>query len=295
MDNHWSDFIQTTEELYASREMRFRNDNKELWLQNIGVRQGMKVLEIGCGGGLFCHRLKQYVPDLSVTGLDFDKNHIAFARRKAEELGVQCSFIEGDITCLPFDAESFDLVFSHTVVEHVAPEAFYQEQWRVLKPAGRITVLSVRSHLNIKDNTMNEFGDEEEKLQKRLWSQVGNAMNKYSVGSYEKEDHELPREMEQYGFRNVEVSVFTIMDYAPDNFSVSKSEARRQINSHRIASLASIEKGLRLVPEALTEKEQERLTALIHERYDNRLSEYEEGKKRWDFSTSTVMAISGIK
>lgn len=295
MDNHWSDFIQTTEELYTSREVRFHDGNKDLWLKNIGVKPRMKVLEIGCGAGLFCHRLKQYAPDISVTGLDFDKNHIAFARKKAEELGVDCQFAEGDIACLPFSDESFDLVFSHTVVEHVPPETFYREQWRVLKPGGRITVLSVRSRLNIKDISMNAFGKEEERLQQKLWSQTEDVIDKYRVGIYERDEHEYPGEMERYGFRDVEVSVFTIMDYAPDNFNVPKVEAVRQINSHRIASLASIQKGFRLAPEALTEAEKNRLTELVHERYDKRLLEYEKGEKRWDFSTSTVMAVGGTK
>lgn len=293
MDTHWSDFIQTTEELYASREVRFCEDNKNLWLEKIGVKPGMKVLEIGCGGGLFCHRLKQYVPDISVTGLDFDKGHIAFARKKAADLGLDCDFVEGDICELPFLDETFDLVYSHTVLEHIPHEDFYREQKRVLKPNGRISVLLVRNRLNIKDNTMNKFGDEEKNLQEKLWSQVEDVTAKYKVGIYEKDEHEYPREMITYGFHDVDVQVFTVMDYAPDNFSVSDEEAIRQINSHRTSSLASIQKGFRLAPEALSEPEKERLTELIQKRYDRRISDYREGRQLWDFSTSTVMVVSG--
>lgn len=97
MDNHWSDYIQTTEELYASRDSRFSDANKDIWISCIGIKPGMKVLEVGCAGGTFCHKLKKYIPDLDITGLDFDKNHIAFAREKAKELGLECTFTEGDI------------------------------------------------------------------------------------------------------------------------------------------------------------------------------------------------------
>jgi len=295
MDNHWSDFIQTTEELYTSRAVRFHEGNKELWLGKIGVESGMKVLEIGCGGGLFCHRLKQFVPDIEITGVDFDENHIAFATKKAEELGLDCSFVAGDISQLPFEEGTFDLVYSHTVAEHISPDVFYEEQKRVLKKGGRLTALMVRTNLNIKDQTMNEFGEEEKKLQMKLWSQAVDVTEQFQVGKYEREEHQYPKEMEQFGFREIEVSVFSLLDYAPDNASVSAEEALRQIHSHRIASLASVQKGFRLAPDALTEEEKNRLIFLIQERYDNRISEYKKGIKKWDFSTSTVLAVSGVK
>lgn len=296
MDTHWSELIQTTEELYTSREVRFHERNKELWLKHIGVKPGMKVLEVGCGGGLFCHRLKQYVPDCLVTGLDFDKGHIAFARKKAEKLGLACDFVEGDIRNLPFEDGTFDLVYSYTVLEHIPHDDFYREQRRVLKSGGRISVLLVRNQLNIPDHTMNEFGAEEEALQKKLWSQVEvDVMTKYHVGMYVQEEHKYPKEMASFGFQDVDVQVFTVMDYAPDNFTVSDEEAVGQINSHRTSSLAGMQKGVRLAPEALMESEKCRLEELIQRRYDRRISDYKEGKKHWDFSTSTVMVISGRK
>lgn len=295
MDNHWSDFIQTTEELYISRAVRFHEGNKDVWLDKIGVAPGMDVLEIGCGGGLFCHRLKQFVPDIRITGVDFDENHISFAQQKAEELGLDCTFTAGDISQLPFENETFDLVYSHTVAEHIPPDVFYGEQKRVLKPGGRLTALMVRTRLNIKDSTMNEFGVEEEKLQEKLWSQVEDVTEQYEIGKYERDEHEFPKELERHGFHDIEVSLFSVIDYAPDNASVSEEEALRQIESHRVASLASVQKAFRLAPEALKEGEKNRLVELIHGRYDERIRDYRNGVRRWDFSTTSVLAVSGVK
>ena len=59
MERMWSQFVQSSEELYASRAIRFRNDNKDLWLNAMKIKDGMNVLEIGCGGGIFCHRIKK--------------------------------------------------------------------------------------------------------------------------------------------------------------------------------------------------------------------------------------------
>ena len=295
MDSIWSDYIQTTEELYVSRETRFTDKNKELWIKNIGAGPGMKVLEIGCGGGVFCHKLKKYIPDLDITGLDRDINHITYAREKAGKLGLECTFVEGDIGSLPFADETFDLVYSHTVVEHVPPELFFGEQYRVLKPGGRISVLSVRTGLNLKNVEVSDQTEEEMDLMKKLWSQAGTASNQYEVGKYEMDEHEYPRKLNHYGFRDVEVQLFTVMDYCPDNASTSKEEGIMRINSHRLVSLNQIKKGIRLAPGALTEKEIERLEYRINERYDKRLAKYEAETPVWDFTTSSVLAVSGRK
>ncbi|MCM1245034.1 MAG: class I SAM-dependent methyltransferase [Roseburia sp.] len=295
MNNQWSDFIQTTQELYMSREARFTDQNKDLWIGHIGVRHGMKVLEIGCGGGVFCHKLKKYIPDLDITGLDRDTNHIKYAREKAEELGLDCTFTEGEIGSLPFADETFDLVYSHTVAEHVAPELFFGEQHRVLKPGGRFCVLSVRTRLNLKDMPQEEPSDEEKQLMGKLWSKAGEVSEQYQVGEYEMDEHEYPHRLNEYGFRDVDVQMFNVMDYCPDNHSVSEEEAAGQINSRRLISLDRVRKGIRLAPEALTEKERERLESLINERYDKRLAKYRAGIPVWDFTTSCILAVSGVK
>lgn len=48
MNNIWSNFIQTTDELYHSRDTRFNDCNKALWLNAIGVESGQNILEDGC-------------------------------------------------------------------------------------------------------------------------------------------------------------------------------------------------------------------------------------------------------
>ena len=50
---YWSEYVQEPEELYCSRALRFREDNKDAWLRLIGAGDGMRILEVGCGSGLF--------------------------------------------------------------------------------------------------------------------------------------------------------------------------------------------------------------------------------------------------
>jgi len=69
MNNVWSQYVQTTEELYYSRGMRFNDSNKALWLNAIDVKSGQNILEVGCAGGVFCHKIKKYIPDTKSRGL----------------------------------------------------------------------------------------------------------------------------------------------------------------------------------------------------------------------------------
>ena len=295
MNNVWSQYVQTTEELYHSREMRFNNSNKDLWLNAIDVKSGQHILEVGCAGGTFCHKIKKYVPDIKVTGLDLDTGHIEYAKAKTAELGLDCVFINGDAAAMPFADNTFDLCYSHTVSEHIPHKPFFGEQYRVLKQGGKIVVLSVRSRLGVKDSNWYLTSDEEKALFEKAWSKAKNFDKEHNIGAYEMDEHEYPKELEKAGFHDVNVDFFTIMNYAPDNVSVPYDIAIEQINDHRIGTLASVQKALNIVPDALTEYEKSTLFDLINKRFDKRIKQYNDGEKIWDFSTSTILAASGKK
>lgn len=293
MDTKWSHYIQTTEELYWDRSMRFNDQNKELWLHSLGVKPKDKVLEIGCAGGAFCHRLAQYIPDIEITGLDFDIDHITYARAKTQELGLPCEFINGDAKKLPFAENTFDVCYSHTVAEHIPPDPFFGEQYRVLKKGGRIVVFSCRTNLGIKKPS--DMTEEENTLLEKAWEKADGLDRIPGIGAYEMEPHEYPKELEKYGFKHVDVQVFTIMPYAPDNASVSDEMAVEQINNQRLSQLSGVWKALNMNPDALSEEEADRLINLIHQRFDERINKYQKGERLWDFSAKTVLAVSGIK
>lgn len=296
MDRFWSDCVQTSEELYSNRSLRFREDNSSLWLSAMKLADGMAVLEVGCGGGIFCHRIKTALPRCTITGLDRDGGHIAFARRKTEELGLDCSFVQGDALALPFLDNTFDAATSHTVIEHVETGSFLREQFRVLKPGGVISVLSVRTRLNVNPENWLPEDPEEVALLEKAWEPSRGLDKQNGVAQYEKRtESEFPIALQQAGFTNVNVDFFSVTNYAPDNASCPRELALRQINDNRLGALASVEKALRRTPGALTEAERERLLLLINSRYDRRVVLYERGEKLWDIATSTIMAITGVK
>ncbi len=296
MHTFWSDFIQSPLELYESRALRFREDNRADWLPAMGAADGMRVLEIGCAGGLLLHRLKQALPHIDAVGLDRDDNHIAFAKAKSEELGIPCTFVVGDALALPFPADSFDLCYSHTVIEHVPAGPFLAEQYRVLRPGGRIAVLSVRTQLNLSPESWKPVEGEEKALLDKLWAGVDMSLDKqHGVAQYGLSESEIPGALEAAGFAQVDVAMRCLLAYAPDNAGTPPELAQRQINENRIGTLESMRKALRRNPHGLTDAEVERLTALIHARYDRRLAQYRQGEKQWDMATSTVLVATGVK
>jgi len=89
-----------------------------------------KILEVGCGAGMFSLAIKEFYPNLSVYGCDIDKQEIEIAKRRKREV----KFLEASIYKLPFKNESLDAVVSFDVLEHLEyPKRGVLEIGRVLK------------------------------------------------------------------------------------------------------------------------------------------------------------------
>lgn len=147
MNTIWSEFIQGAKTLYYSRKLRFddRFANRYKALFDLDKQNKLNILEIGCGSGALAGTLARWYPNAEVIAIDRDGEFIRFA--KEHEKGV--TFIEADIAALPFANESFDVVISNTVCEHIEPSVFYKEQLRVLKPNGICLVLSSRKGIMV--------------------------------------------------------------------------------------------------------------------------------------------------
>jgi 2-polyprenyl-3-methyl-5-hydroxy-6-metoxy-1,4-benzoquinol methylase/uncharacterized protein YbaR (Trm112 family) len=81
---------------------------------------GEPLLDIGCGWGRWCVAAakKGYSP----VGLDPSLGAVLAARRVARQLGVEARFVVGDARWLPFRKDSFDTVFSYSVLQHFSDE-----------------------------------------------------------------------------------------------------------------------------------------------------------------------------
>jgi SAM-dependent methyltransferase len=89
-----------------------------------------RVLDAGCGDDL--PLLTRYAPLSSfVVGIDVVPPSVAKP--------VNTEVLRGDLAQLPFQDQSFDLIVSRSVVEHLErPAAVFAEFQRVLRPGGRV-------------------------------------------------------------------------------------------------------------------------------------------------------------
>jgi len=136
------------------------NPNKELWekgdftriattmresgealVQRIGVKPGMKVLELGCGDGTTAVPEAKLGAD--VLGVDISSNLVEAGNRRAKEQGLtNLKFQEGDASDLAqLPDKTFDLVVS-IFGAMFAPKPFdvAKEMVRVTRPGGRIVM-----------------------------------------------------------------------------------------------------------------------------------------------------------
>ncbi|HLA77028.1 MAG TPA: class I SAM-dependent methyltransferase [Vicinamibacteria bacterium] len=105
-------------------------------LERAGVRLGGRVLDAGCGGGGTALSLAEEAT--LAVGLDLDARFRDAGTRLARERSIgNAGFLQADGTRLPFRDGCFDLVFSHSVIEHVGSALEYlAECRRVLRPGG---------------------------------------------------------------------------------------------------------------------------------------------------------------
>lgn len=98
-----------------------------------------RILEAGSGTGRILNFLAMTTGAFG-CGLDYsmEANKLAQASRT---LATNCVFVCGDLTNMPFSDNSFDVVFSDSVIEHLEdPEAALREMSRVARVGGLVVV-----------------------------------------------------------------------------------------------------------------------------------------------------------
>jgi ubiquinone/menaquinone biosynthesis C-methylase UbiE len=117
-------------------------------LERAGVSLSGRVLDAGCGGGGTALSLAE--ESSFAVGLDLDARFAGSGTKLLEERGIRnAAFVRGNGMCLPFRDAALDLVFSHSVIEHVvSAEGYLRECERVLRPGG-VLYLSTAPYLSL--------------------------------------------------------------------------------------------------------------------------------------------------
>ena len=104
---------------------------------------GLRVLDIGCGGGLVSEPMTRL--GAAVTAVDASEANIKTAMTHAEQGGLDIDFRAGTVEALIEAGEApFDVVLNLEVVEHVAdPAQFLKDCASLVKPGGLMIVATL--------------------------------------------------------------------------------------------------------------------------------------------------------
>ncbi len=201
------DIIAQNRDVYNDIAEHFSSTRSFLW-RDLGmlteyVQDGDAILDVGCGNGrlyqLFTDLSSQdvqpldepYVPverkNVTYTGTDISENLIKIARETYKD----ATFSVGDMQRLPFESDSFDVVFSIVAFHHMPTrelqEKSLMEMKRVVKSGGYIIMLN-----------WNAYSDwVKERVKKGKYEDLGNHLFRVP---WKKQTREVVGDRVYYGF-----------------------------------------------------------------------------------------------
>ncbi|MGH9727648.1 MAG: class I SAM-dependent methyltransferase, partial [Candidatus Acidiferrales bacterium] len=121
-------------------EIARRNEREaEGFVSRLGLKAGMKVLDVACGTGNVS--IPAARTGANVTGLDIAPNLLQQARKRAESEGLKIEFIEGDAEKLPQETGQIDVVTSmFGAMFAPRPDMVAPEFMRVCRAGGLIAM-----------------------------------------------------------------------------------------------------------------------------------------------------------
>jgi len=173
--------------------------SKPIILEGLRVRNGARVLDLGCGLGDDTFQIAERVGATGrVTGVDVSSTMIDQARRRAEGRGLPVDFEVGDSQALRFDTGTFDGVRAERMLMHVPDaERAIAEMARVLASGGRISVFDIDWETQVCDSPHKE-------TTRKIALTFCDGMKNGWIG------RRMPRLFKTHGITDVEVKTTTV-------------------------------------------------------------------------------------
>ncbi len=102
----------------------------------------LKILDVGCGTGVFAARIRESLPNAQVCGVDLVTGMLNKGAERWKRHAAHVSPIQGDSERLPFASGSFDVVTCANSFHHYPhQDRAVGEMRRVLRPGGRLMLI----------------------------------------------------------------------------------------------------------------------------------------------------------
>jgi ubiquinone/menaquinone biosynthesis C-methylase UbiE len=108
------------------------------------ISNGAKVLEVAPGPGYMSIQLAK-MGEYNITGMDISHDMIEICKINAERENVNVTFVEGNVSRMPFEENTFDLIFCSAAFKNFKePVAALKEMYRVLKSNSIALIVDMR-------------------------------------------------------------------------------------------------------------------------------------------------------
>ena len=295
----WSVYFQNPEYIEYTRMDMVMPEYEPLIRGWCGIRDGVRVLEVGCGTGYFSRLLARGGHKASFTGIDLDDIFIEYAREKAAEEGLEIHFELADACSLPYEDDSFDVVTSHTFLTTMPePEKAFSEMKRVAKPGGIIASVTSMSAMPAAvslgyypsecDAWRNELQDLLIKLL-RAYRMI-DPMSNYVTGV---RMHEIPHFFAEQGMERISVYPVGKTD-SLSNAALSDEHKLRRIDLYEQAEIKKLEAFMALPEMAgyFSREEADRYKELLAVKCDFLRSDLRENRI-WEWNGGANILVTG--
>lgn len=186
-------------------------NNYEARIKALGFSKMDSILDAGCGFGQWTFALANL--NRTVTGIDLCNERINICQQLKEIIGNKnLEFLSGSIENLPYEDNSFDGIFSYSVIYLTDYRKTLKEYHRVLKPGGLVYFCTnglgwylhnlIETHNDAKDFSSRDMAKET----------FDNSINYYATGkhcpgkSIIMQSHIIKEELEVMGFEIIGLS-----------------------------------------------------------------------------------------
>lgn len=138
------------------------DESQRQWARKIAalVPSGGRLLEVAPGPGYLSIELAR-LGDYQIVGLDISQTFVEIAQENARAAGVKVDFRQGNVSAMPFEANTFDFIVCRSAFKNFSePLQALNEIYRVLRRGGKALILDLRRDTEPAaiHRTVNEMG-----------------------------------------------------------------------------------------------------------------------------------------
>ncbi|MBE6500112.1 MAG: class I SAM-dependent methyltransferase [Methanobrevibacter thaueri] len=137
MKPHGEEGIETIKNMNENHK-----DISEFAFECVNIGKNDRILDIGCGGGVNIEKFLK-ITNNNVDGLDYSEVSVAQSMKRNQNSvdNNRCKVIQADVSDMPIDDESYDLVSGFETI-YFWPDIknTFKEVYRIIKPNGQFMI-----------------------------------------------------------------------------------------------------------------------------------------------------------